>query len=52
MIDTLDTDYRWEKGDVIVHTPGGVHERFRVISVEVQIGDDGLTRSVLALRLD
>ncbi len=51
-IDTLDTDYRWEKGDVIVHTRGGVHERFRVIYVEVQIGDDGLTRSVLALRLD
>ena len=51
VIDTLDTDYRWEKGDVFVHTSGGGHDRFRVISVQVQIGDDGLKRTVLALRI-
>ena len=51
-IDTLETEYRWVKGDEILHTRGGVHERFRVISVVVQIGDEGLTRQVLALRLD
>ena len=52
VIDTLDTDYRWEKGDVFVDTRGGGHDQFRVISVQVQIGDDGLKRTVLALRIE
>ena len=52
LIDTLETDYRWVKGDPMLHTRGGLHERFRVISVEVQLADAGLTREVLLLRLD
>ncbi len=52
VIDTLETDYRWEKGDIFVHARGGSRDRFRVISVQVQIGDEGLKRHVLALRLE
>ncbi len=51
-IDTLDSDYRWQKGDVIVDNRGGAHDRFRVIDVQVQLHDDGLRRAILALRLD
>lgn len=52
MIDTLDTDYRWEKGDTFVDERGAAHDRFRVISVQVRMGDEGLSRTILALRLD
>jgi len=57
LIDTLDTAYRWEKGDTFVDGRGvdgrdRAHDRFRVISVEVRIGDEGLSRTILALRLD
>ena len=52
VIETLDSDYRWETGDVFVDTRSGGHDRFRVISVQVHIGDDGLTRQILALRLE
>ena len=52
MIEALDTDYRWEKGDVFVHSRGGRRDQFRVISVVVDISDDGLKRQVLALRLE
>ena len=51
-IDTLDSDYRWQKGDVFVDNRGGAHDRFRVIHVQVQLHDDGLRRTILALRLD
>jgi hypothetical protein len=52
VIEALDTDYRWEKGDVFVHSRGGRRDQFRVISVVVDISDDGLKRQVLALRLE
>ena len=51
VIDTVQSDYRWEKGDVFRVTRGGRTDRFRVIGVQVEIGDGGLRREVLALRI-
>ncbi len=51
ILDTLETDYPWTKGDVFVMTRGGGRQRFRVISVVVEIGDRGLRREILALRI-
>ena len=51
IIDALDTDYRWSKGDTFLFSRGGAHDRFRVIQVQVEIGDEGLKRVILALRV-
>ncbi len=51
LIDTLDTDYLWSKGDTFVVTRGGGHRRFRVLNVQVEIGDEGLQREILALKI-
>ena len=51
LIDTIETTYPWTKGDTFVVTRGGGRRRFRVIGVEVEIGDEGLRREVLALRI-
>lgn len=52
IIDTLETDYHWNKGDTFVFARGGATDRFRVLDVQVEIGDQGLKREVLALRLE
>ena len=52
IMETLETDYHWNQGDVIVFARGGTRDRFRVLQVQVEFGDDGLKREVLALRLE
>ncbi len=52
IIDTLETDYHWDKGETFVVTRGGGRDRFRVLRVQVEIGDDGLKRQILALRIE
>jgi hypothetical protein len=49
---TLDTDYRWEKGDEVwVETPGN-RVKLRITWVLVTVHEDGtLTRELLGLRL-
>lgn len=51
LLDTLDTDYHWSKGDVISITRGGGPRRYRVIHAQVEIGDTGLKREILVMRI-
>jgi hypothetical protein len=50
LIDTVDTDYHWSKGDIITVSRGD-HGRFRVIHTEVDIADAGLRREILMMKL-
>ena len=52
MISKIDSDYHWSNGDVFVDKRGGDFAKFRVLSVRVEIRDDGLQREILALRID
>ena len=51
LIDTLETEYFWAKGDTLVVTRGGGRQRYRVLHVQVEIGEKGLRREILALRI-
>ena len=51
LVDTVDTAYPWVKGDVILFTRGSQRLRYRVIGVQVEIGDAGLRREILALKI-
>ena len=51
LLDTLETDYPWSKGDILRFRRGGRDDRYRVLSVQVEIGDEGLRRTVLLLKL-
>lgn len=51
LLDTLETDYPWSKGDVLRFRRGGQDDRYRVLHVQVEIGDEGLRREVLLLKL-
>ena len=51
LIDTLDTDYFWSKGDTFVVTRGGGRRRFRVLYAQVEFSDNVLKREVLALKI-
>lgn len=51
LLDTMDTDYPWSKGDVLRFRRGGRDDRYRVLHVQVEIGDEGLRREVLLLKL-
>lgn len=50
LIDTIDTDYHWSKGDIIT-VSRGAHGRFRVIHTAVEIADGGLRREILMMKL-
>ncbi len=52
IIGKFDTDYAWVSGDVFVDKRGGEFVKFRVLSVRVELDDDGLSREVLALRVE
>ena len=52
LLETLETDYRWEKGDTFLLTRGGRRQHYRVIRVDLEIAEDGLCRAVLGLRVD
>ena len=51
IIDTIDTEYHWNKGDTLSFQRGGRHQRYRVLHVQVTIDDDGLQREVLLLKI-
>lgn len=51
LVDTIDTDYQWSQGDIIVVTRGGGRRRFRVIHASVEIADDGLKREILMMKI-
>jgi len=52
MISEIDSDYPWSNGDIFVDKRGGDFTKFRVLSVHVELLDDGLRREILALRID
>lgn len=51
LIDTLETEYLWSKGDTFVVRRGGGRQRYRILQVQVEIGEKGLRREILALRI-
>ena len=51
LLDTLETEYPWSKGDILRFRRGGRNDRYRVLHVTVEIGDEGLRREVLLLKL-
>ncbi len=51
LLDTLETDYPWSQGDTLRFRRGGRDDRYRVLRVQVEIGDEGLRREVLLLKL-
>ncbi len=51
LLDTLETDYPWSKGDVLRFRRGGRDDRYRVLRVQVEVGDEGLRREILLLKL-
>lgn len=48
---TLDTDYRFEKGDEMVIDLGGRTTKVRVMDVRVHIASGALSREILALKV-
>jgi hypothetical protein len=48
---SLDTDYRFEKGDEVVIENGGRTTKVRVMDVRIHVKSGALTREVLAMRL-
>ena len=48
---SLDTDYRFEKGDEVVIETGGRTTKIRVMDVRVAVRSGVLSREVLALKL-
>ena len=51
LIDTLESEYHWSKGDTLVVTREGGRQRYRILHVQVEIGEKGLRREILALRI-
>ncbi len=51
LIETIDTDYHWTKGDILTVTRGEEPQRFRVIHTQVEIADAGLRREVLMMKV-
>jgi hypothetical protein len=48
---TIDTDYRFEKGEEVVIDEGGKTTKVRVMYVNVQVRNGVLSREVLALKV-
>ena len=48
---SLDTDYRFEKGDEVVIEQGGRTTKIRVMDVRVHVRSGALSREILALKL-
>ena len=48
---SLDTDYRFEKGDEVVIETGGRTTRIRVMDIRVHVKSGVISREILALRL-
>lgn len=48
---SLDTDYRFEKGDEVIIEAGGRNTKVRVMDVRVHVKSGQLSREILALKL-
>ena len=48
---SLDSDYRWEKGDEVWIEAGGNRVKVRVTWVNVTVKDGGVSREILGLKL-
>lgn len=48
---SLDTDYRFEKGDEVVIETGGRTTKVRVMDVRIHVKQGVLSREILALKL-
>jgi hypothetical protein len=51
MLLSIDTDYRFEKGDEVVIETGGRTTKVRVMDVRVSFTSGVLSREILALKL-
>ncbi len=52
LILSIDTDYRFEKGDeVVIESPGGRTMKVRVLDVRIHIKGGLLSREVLGLKV-
>jgi hypothetical protein len=51
LLASLDSDYRWEKGDEIVVNTGPQKMKVRVTWVQVTLEPDGPRREVVALKI-
>ena len=48
---SIDTDYRFEKGDEVLIEDGGRSTKIRVLDVRINVTSGVLAREVLALKL-
>ena len=48
---TIDTDYRWEKGDEVWVEAGGTRVKLRITWVNVTVADGVVSRELLGLKL-
>jgi hypothetical protein len=48
---TIDSDYRWEKGDEVWIEQGGRRVKLRITWVHVTVKDGVVTRELLGLKL-
>jgi hypothetical protein len=48
---TIDTDYRFQKGDELTIENGGRRTKVRVMDVRINVRQGVLSREILALRL-
>jgi hypothetical protein len=48
---SLDTDYRFEKGDEVVIEAGGRNTKVRVMDVRIHVKSGVISREILALKL-
>ena len=51
MLLTLDTDYRFEKGDEVVIEMGGRVTKVRVMDVRIHVDSGVISREILALKV-
>jgi hypothetical protein len=48
---TIDTDYRFEKGEEVVIDEGGRSTKVRVMYVNIQVKNGVMTREILGLKV-
>ena len=48
---SLETEYRFEKGDEVVIDSNGSPTKIRVMNVQVRVADGSLSREILALKI-
>jgi hypothetical protein len=51
LLSSLETDYRWEKGDEVWIDAGGKRVKIRVTWVNVTVKDGDVSREILGLKL-